>query len=568
MTIVSYMTASARRDATKPSLGTVPIDLESLLETRLLVQANSGGGKSYCLRRLLEQTATGVQQIVIDPEGEFATLREKFDYIICAPQGADAVATPATAAALARAVWESGTSAIVDIYELKAHERTLFVRRFCEALVNAPKKIWHPTLVVIDEVHMFAPQVGSAESGPAVIDLATRGRKRGLALVGATQRLSKLHKDVAAELLNKIIGRTGLDVDVQRAADELGMSRASATEELRNLEPGEFFAFGPALTRAVERIKIGPVSTTHPKTGQRALTAPPPPSTAVREKLAKLEGIQREAVEEAHTVEVLKADNAKLQRELAAAEKRAKQSGVPEAEVQRREREARKTVQRETSVAPAARESDHTKALAKIASIAAAALGAQTNAPTAVQPRADQQISASTARAPRPGPVSVEGVSLRSGARKILGELVARSPAGYSLPQVGTLTRFAHTGGTFRTYMGDLRRAGFVEERSGLVFATDAGIASTGGARPSPKTHDEVMSMWRSALRLGAYNMLASIAGCGGDGCSVAELASAVNMEPTGGTFRTYLGDLRRNGLITDAGGVLRANDILYPEKS
>jgi uncharacterized protein len=225
-----------------PTLGTLPIDLPRLLETRLLVQANSGGGKSWALRRLLEQTAGQVQQLVIDPEGEFATLRERFDYIVCAPQGADAVATPQTAAALARALWKAGTSAILDIYELKAHERILFVRRFLEALVNAPRALWHPTLVVIDEVHTFCPQVGSAESASAVIDLATRGRKRGLALVGATQRLSKLHKDAAAELLNKLIGRTGLDVDVQRAADELGMSRKEATDALRNLRPGEFFA--------------------------------------------------------------------------------------------------------------------------------------------------------------------------------------------------------------------------------------------------------------------------------------------------------------------------------------
>jgi hypothetical protein len=51
----------------------------------MLVQSNSGGGKSWALRRLLEQTASLVQQIVIDIEGEFTTLREKFDFVICAP---------------------------------------------------------------------------------------------------------------------------------------------------------------------------------------------------------------------------------------------------------------------------------------------------------------------------------------------------------------------------------------------------------------------------------------------------------------------------------------------------
>ncbi|MEQ8166180.1 MAG: DUF87 domain-containing protein, partial [Alphaproteobacteria bacterium] len=43
------------------------LDLEELLATRLLVQGNSGSGKSHLLRRLLEQSAPWVQQCVIDP---------------------------------------------------------------------------------------------------------------------------------------------------------------------------------------------------------------------------------------------------------------------------------------------------------------------------------------------------------------------------------------------------------------------------------------------------------------------------------------------------------------------
>jgi DNA helicase HerA-like ATPase len=49
----------------------VHIDVEELLATRLLVQGNSGSGKSHLLRRILEQSASVVQQVVIDPEGRF-----------------------------------------------------------------------------------------------------------------------------------------------------------------------------------------------------------------------------------------------------------------------------------------------------------------------------------------------------------------------------------------------------------------------------------------------------------------------------------------------------------------
>ena len=60
-----------------PNGDPVTIDLEELLATRLLVQGNSGSGKSHLLRRLLERSASEVQQIVIDPEGDFVTLSER-----------------------------------------------------------------------------------------------------------------------------------------------------------------------------------------------------------------------------------------------------------------------------------------------------------------------------------------------------------------------------------------------------------------------------------------------------------------------------------------------------------
>lgn len=538
---------------TAPNLGNLPVDLPRLLETRLLVQANSGGGKSWALRRLLEQTAGHVQQIVLDPEGEFASLRERFDYIVCAPNGADAVATPQTAAALARAIWKAGTSTIIDLYELKAHERVLFVRRFLESLVNAPRAIWHPTLVVLDEAHVYAPQVGSAESLGAVTDLATRGRKRGLALVAATQRLSKLHKDVAAELLNKLVGRTGLDVDVQRAGDELGMSRKDATESLRNLQPGEFFAYGPALSPTVVGTRIGDVKTTHPKTGHRELIAPPPASPKVLAQLAKLEGVQREVEREQQTTEQLLAEVATLRRKVAASE-RAAAAPAPA---------PKPAAPRELAI-----DVRYVKALERIHKIADELVGQQiTGGIVNVGPRILADLKRRELAPPHNGTPHATVEGLRAGAVRILQELAGRAPAGYSRPQVGGLTGFAHKGGTFTTYLGDLRRVGFVEERGGLVYATEAGIGALGDKVPAaPTSHIEAMALWRKALRSGAFEILSVIVDHGHGGITRDELAATVGMTASGGTFSTYLGDLRRNGLITEQHKRCTANDILFPK--
>lgn len=63
------------------------LDIDLLIPSRLLIQANSGGGKSWLLRRLAEQLYGKVQTIILDPEGEFFTLREKFGYVLVGDGG-------------------------------------------------------------------------------------------------------------------------------------------------------------------------------------------------------------------------------------------------------------------------------------------------------------------------------------------------------------------------------------------------------------------------------------------------------------------------------------------------
>jgi len=51
--------------------GPLGLSMQQLVAGRMLVQGASGAGKSWTLRRLLEETAGQIQQIVVDPEGEF-----------------------------------------------------------------------------------------------------------------------------------------------------------------------------------------------------------------------------------------------------------------------------------------------------------------------------------------------------------------------------------------------------------------------------------------------------------------------------------------------------------------
>lgn len=292
----------------------VRIDIEELLATRLLVQGNSGSGKSHLLRRLLEESAGLVQQIVIDPEGDFVTLADAFDHVVIdagAYDGREIVR-------MAARVREHRASVVLALDNLELEAQMRCAAAFLSTMFDAPREHWYPALVVVDEAQMFAPAVAGDVSDEtrrlslgAMTNLMCRGRKRGLAGIIATQRLAKLAKNVAAEASNFLMGRTFLDIDMARAADLLGMERRQA-ETIRDLDRGEFLALGPAICRRPVATRIGPVKTstrmgTHsllplPEAQGGAFQAmlfempeeappprpappPPPPSEAILEKV-------------------------------------------------------------------------------------------------------------------------------------------------------------------------------------------------------------------------------------------------------------------------------------------
>lgn len=290
----------------KSSNRNVTLDLDALLRTRALIQANSGKGKSWLLRRIAEQLFGKVQVILIDPEGEFATLREKYDYVLVG-KGGETPADPRSAALLAHTLLKIRACAVCDLYEMKPFARHEWVQKFCDALIDAPKELWHPAVVIVDEAHTFCPEKGSGESvaSESIIALATRGRKRGFAPIFSTQRLGKFRKDAAAECLNVMIGGTFIDIDRKRAADALGVygkDQHAFFDEIKLLERGSFFALGPAISDERILVKVGPVETTHPEAGSAKHAAEPPPAPEkVKAMLPKLADLPKTAEEKSRT---------------------------------------------------------------------------------------------------------------------------------------------------------------------------------------------------------------------------------------------------------------------------
>jgi hypothetical protein len=271
------------------------LDLEELLATRLLVQGNSGSGKSHLLRRLLEQSAPWVQQAIIDPEGDFVALADRFGHLVI--DAADHTERGLQVAGERARIHRVST--VLNLEGLDAENQMRRAAAFLGGLFEAARDHWYPMLVVVDEAQLFAPAVAGEVSDEArklslgaMTNLMCRGRKRGLAGVIATQRLAKLAKNVAAEASNFLMGRTFLDIDMARAADLLGMERRQA-DAFRDLERGQFMALGPALSRRPLGLRIGPTDTrprnatprlmplpeAAPEDARAIILAAPPPET-------------------------------------------------------------------------------------------------------------------------------------------------------------------------------------------------------------------------------------------------------------------------------------------------
>lgn len=561
----------------------ISFDLATLVDTRLLVQSNSGGGKSYALRRILEQSHGHIQQIVLDLEGEFATLREKFDYIIAGKDG-DIVANPATAKQLALHLLKHRVSAICDLYELKAHDRVRFIRLFLESLMSAPRSLWQPVLVIVDEAHHFCPEKGQAESHQAIIDLCTRGRKRGYCGILATQRLSKLHKDACAELLNKMIGRTSLDIDQSRAADELGIIGKQDRIALRNLKPGEFHAYGPALlidgthSNDVIRTKVGKVRSTHPKIGARRIEAPPPPSVKIRRILKKLSDLPAEAEKEAQDLGSLKKQNAELRRKLTIAEKGHDavkpcnhESVIKQLEGQIEEYK----VLGESLLKSFGTISNHVKNIGGELDREFRDLTRQYETIVkhriVVKPNKSSDKKTSRPIIPtKSDPITPVNGDISRAQQKILNALAALEAIGLDKAHKNVVAVFSgaspRSGGYFNN-LGRLRSNGFIN------YPTASYVSLTDGGRDLADNHEPISSVnqlhdaWCNIVSGSQAKILRALIEIYPEDLSKDELANQIGVSQRSGGYYNNLGRLRTLGAIAyPEPGRVAATELLFPE--
>lgn len=300
------------------------IDLADLLESRMLIQANSGGGKTGIVKVLIEESNHMVPCIILDKAGEYYPFKEKFpNIIIIGGSHADIALSLQAASMLPRMIIENGLSVIIDMSGegMDNDIRAQYVADFLKALMNLPQKYWVDYLVIVEEAHLFCGQQDKTPSGKYVKQLMSEGRKMGFCGILVTQRISKLHKDAAAEANNKFIGRTFLDLDMDRSASELGI-KGSEKYKLRDLQKQHFYAFGTSMDpHHVHEVVIKNAITKFVKKGTNLAIKPQKPTARLLGMMAKLNELPKAAEKELKDIKSLQSEVRRLSSELAIVKK-------------------------------------------------------------------------------------------------------------------------------------------------------------------------------------------------------------------------------------------------------
>jgi hypothetical protein len=272
----------------------VELDLQELVTGRTFLCSTSGAGKSHTCRRITEQAFGKAGLIIIDVEGEYASLREKFPFLII---GRDVPLVPEAAEFLADQTLADDLSVIIDGSDINLDDATFqeFVQRFVDRFLAVETTQRKPYLVIAEEADELAPEHNFAKSlcGPAMMKLAKKGRKRGVGLIVVTQRPPSVAKGVIALCRSKAIGQLDWDPD-KEVVHKFARIPEDVTARLATFERGEFYISGDFVAKPVV-VHVGPIVTKH--VGETPEVVPPAPkelADVIAQLAQKLPAITRE----------------------------------------------------------------------------------------------------------------------------------------------------------------------------------------------------------------------------------------------------------------------------------
>ena len=225
-----------------PTEGARTLPAIEILTGRGFVTGKSGSGKSntgsVIAEGLLENN---YNLLVVDPEGEYYGLKERFE-ILHVGNGdlCDVQVSPGHAEQLADIALEQNMPVILDVSDyLDGDEASELIANVVRALFTKEKDARKPFLLVIEEMQEYLPQQGGTDELSELLErVAKRGRKRGLGMLGMSQRPSSVDKDFITQCDWMVWHRLTWQNDVDVVRKVLG---SDVADEVEDLDTGEGF---------------------------------------------------------------------------------------------------------------------------------------------------------------------------------------------------------------------------------------------------------------------------------------------------------------------------------------
>lgn len=561
------------------------LPLEAVTET-FGILAKRGAGKTYTAKVLVEELLRAAQvTVVIDPVGAWWGLRAGadgdpaggFPITILGGDHADLPLEAGAGTEIADLVVDERVPLVLDLSGFRKGEARRFVRDFAERLYHRNRA---PIHLVIDEADAFAPQ--RAPKGDeavllgAIEDLVRRGRQRGIGVTLVTQRAAVINKNVLTQVEVLIVLRTTSPQD-RAAIDAWVEVQADGADEyidvadtLPSLGIGDAWIWSPGWLDVLKRVHVRELTTFDSSATPKAGATITPPRKLATVDLEALSARMAASIERAKAddpkalrgrITDLERELARLTKDLAGAIKAPETIEVPVPVLD----EELLDELRGRIVGAVVPDVDQAIGVAlnnfRIGVNAAFAdLPTPTTAPRQIAP-ARPAAATTAATAPAPTAAPTDGAELVAGARRLL-HVIAAHPGGLTRAQAATLAHLKASGGSFGTYLSRLKVAGLVLTEGRLVRPTDAGIAVAGN--PLPPSPAETLEAWRDRLgNSGARRMLDALVERWPHGLTRQDLGVETELEPSGGSFGTYLSRLRTNGLIEERDGELYATELI-----
>ena len=203
------------------------IPLSKVIGRLIAILGIRGSGKTNTAAVLAEELLKAqVPLFIIDTDGEYWTLRERFDVLVIGNEDYADLKIDLLdqkivnqAPKIAELLYKNRISTIIDVSSYHPLETFDFLEKYLSQIWLLSGSLRIPYFILVEEAHEFLPQSINALAIPltrTLVRMALRGRKRGIGMIIISQRSARVSKDILTQgeilFLHKVVHPADLNV--------------------------------------------------------------------------------------------------------------------------------------------------------------------------------------------------------------------------------------------------------------------------------------------------------------------------------------------------------------------